>query len=359
MTLYILMLLFYLICMWIELQNKRLTKKRIWIIFLIIPLFILVGFRGIDIGNDTGNYYRIYNTISKESILSNIDYRMESGYIIIMRFFGFLGCNYLTFQLIVSFFIYFSLGKFLYKYSENIAFSILVFICLRFMFFTMNIVRQCIAISILFYSVKYIEKKELLKFISIVILASTFHNSAIIFILFYCFSYIRFSLRKATIFSLIFIILGTLASPIVNIFFEGRYIGYFDSQYSDMDGNVAVYLQLLSYILFVLLAYFTNYYKEIGHIKKNFVMRISFTASMLAMYLGFISLNLALLDRLIAYFSVYYIIYLPSLLKYLKRNKIILLIGYCIFIYLFLYFYIITKYRQSWNHVIPYHFFSE
>jgi transmembrane protein EpsG len=70
----------------------------------------------------------------------------------------------------------------LYKYSRMIELSIYVYIASGMYTVTMNGIRQSLAAAIVFIATKYILKGDFKKFLLVVLLASTFHQTALIFI---------------------------------------------------------------------------------------------------------------------------------------------------------------------------------
>src|SRR5690625_4956893 len=110
MLIYVILTFFYLVCIFIE-STLKLTLKRLhpnfWIIFLVTPLFIFAAFRDISVGNDTFPYYRAYQSISQENLFAASDSRFEIGYVYLVRLLGMLGFDYIGFQIVTTFFIYY------------------------------------------------------------------------------------------------------------------------------------------------------------------------------------------------------------------------------------------------------------
>lgn len=70
----------------------------------------------------------------------------------------------------------------LYKYSRMVELSLFVYIASGLYTITMNGIRQSLAASIIFVATKFILEGNFKKFLMVVLLASTFHQSALIFI---------------------------------------------------------------------------------------------------------------------------------------------------------------------------------
>lgn len=359
MEIYLMLALCYVVGIIIEIKDRKLNNRKLWISILIIPLFLLTAFRGLDVGNDTYNYYLSFNSLSNENLFSPINSRLEIGYVLLIRLFGMLDINYFIFQVCISIFVYISIAVFIYKYSSNKSLSIFIFITMRMMFGSMNITRQYIAIAIILYSFKYLINRNLIKFSIIVLIASLFHETAIIFLIIYPISYIKLTNRRIILILTMFLIINITFARYISLLtnFLGVYDNYLNSKYFDLEGNVAVYFQLGINIAFFILALTAKKYrdeilkKEKNRDKKSLML---FYTSLLAVGLGIVGLKSAIIDRLVLYFSIFSIVYIPNTLSYIRNKKITLMIGYIIIIFLFISFFIIMKFRPNWNNVIPY-----
>lgn len=356
MSLYITMLLSYVLFMIIEAINKKISKSKLWILILILPIIILVGFRNVNIGNDTLNYYNAYKYIFNKGLGYTYQSHMEAGYILLNTVFNFINLDYIYFQIIMTIIIYLSIGAFIYKYSNNKAMSIFIFIALRFMFESMNIFRQYISIAILLYSIRYIESKSLSKFLLSIFLATTFHKSSFLFILMYPLSMIKFNKRRIIIAIIISICITPFLEDILALFSYKKYLG---GEYFNLDGNIAVYMNLIiNIILFSLVIY--GYSKKNNNNINNFTKEdnIFISAAILSLTTSIIGTQSAIMDRISLYFYIFYIASIPNAISYIKNKKLIITIVYAISIFLILYFCIVLKLKPEWNQVIPYSFFN-
>jgi transmembrane protein EpsG len=115
----------------------------------------------------------------------------------------------------------------LYKYSRLFELSIYVYITGGMFLVTMNGIRQCLATAIIFTGTKYLIEGNWVKYILIVILASLFHQSALILIpIYFLVRYKAWS--KATIILLLFSVLIVLG---FNQFSQVLFSAIGDSQY--------------------------------------------------------------------------------------------------------------------------------
>lgn len=146
---------------------------------IIIALTVITGLRATSVGIDTEMYIHNFNLVLNGQ--SNAVYGAESTFLFI--------CNVLLqivrspqvllgiFALITNAFI---ILRF-WELKDSVSFEVTVFCYYAsFYYFTLNIVRQFVAIAIIFWATRYIKKKQYLKFALFLLLASLFHQSALL-----------------------------------------------------------------------------------------------------------------------------------------------------------------------------------
>ncbi len=179
------------------LSNETLRDKNNYFIIsnISIVLFsLIIGLR-FYVGGDYPGYFDDFNFFVKFEIPFT-DSRYGLGYYGLMSFLKLLGLSYpflfisIAFLQILFIYRWASLNKFLLPWVIFFYFTSL------YLFESMNIMRQAIAFSIILFSIKYIYKSEKLKFLIALLLASSFHRSAIAFAPFYFFLEINWIRNK-------------------------------------------------------------------------------------------------------------------------------------------------------------------
>jgi len=329
--------------------EKNPKKKKAYCVLCAIGLILIVGLRSKYLGsNDTESYYDIMKqTIkSKKYDVEMFDEKLEQGFTIFVWLLSrvFRKAQWI---IVISSAIYISsFTVFVYKRSKNVSMSITMFVCLGILTFCMQGMRQAIAMSICLLAYYFVEKKWLIPFILAVLLAITFHQSAIIFFVVYLFNY--FKVKPAHIFIVVFGIISTifLSDYIVqtaNDYFQREYTGTVSS------GGfiaVAVYLIIIGFTAFIS--------------KKT--MRFNVDSRMFCMLLfGFVCfieryIGSQASERISFYFAISQAIILPNAIEegnISKRDKFIIsIIVYTLCVGLFLYRLLNTKF-------LPYYFFWE
>jgi hypothetical protein len=147
------------------------------IILGIFTVFIIImaGTR-IDIGYDYDTYKSIFRNI-KFYNLSLLEVTVEPGYFLL----NVLSSN---FQMVIFLCALISIPIkifMFYKKSETIIIALILYLSTIFLTYDMGVIRQGIALSIVFLSIKYIEDKKIIKFAACILVAMLFHVSSFIF----------------------------------------------------------------------------------------------------------------------------------------------------------------------------------
>lgn len=368
MALYVGLLFYYIFGMLFEKIIGRKMNNKFWILILTIPLFIIVAFRSQFVGNDTLNYYGSFTTVSQESFFSETVSRLEIGYVYCIRTISLLGFDYLGFQIITTAFVYFSLARFIYKYSSNYAMSMFCFVTLNMFAQTMNISRQYIAIAILTYSISFILEKKPIKFSIVVFIATLFHTTSLIFLIIYYLVNVKLTKMKKLIIIIVGISISIGFDFVIGILskFFGVYEGYLSGEYFETEGKIAVYFLLMIYFSFFLLGTAVGYGKDrnknndgtaticVTNQRRINKERLYYVAILITLVLGIIGLNTSIMSRLVSYFFIFFLVYIPDVLKVIKEKNIRFIVTNAIVVGLFLYYMIIMIFRPQWTGVIPY-----
>lgn len=183
----------YIICICIVfafsyIADKRENKICVFMIACVLSLFC--GLRGVGVGVDTANYYSFMSQIEGAGITfgSDIGFNIASYFLMHM-----LKKPY--YPLLVFAFVTNSLITFrLWDFRKESSFTLMMLIYMVIYYpYTFNIVRQFLAISVIFWGTKYLEREKYSRYLLLNILAATFHTSALI-----CFGFLAFSFGYKT-----------------------------------------------------------------------------------------------------------------------------------------------------------------
>ena len=181
MLIYIIVLLIPII-FGIILIKKSKRKKTIYLL-LTFSVFVLVsGLRSYSVGTDTLGYYDIFNRLGTFGIEQfRQTYNIEIGYIYLNLGIHNLFGNFQILLFVIAIIINFSFARLIYKHSDNVVLS--TFIYAAFIFpRTLNIMRQYLAIALIIIALEMLIERKLMWFLLLIVVASLFHVSALIFL---------------------------------------------------------------------------------------------------------------------------------------------------------------------------------
>ena len=303
-------------------------KRKLSIVLTMIPLLLISVFR-YGVGSDYFEYERLFNEINATdtnryeflfSLLNRFIYKLG------MPFHGFIVIAALIFVILVILAIH--------RDSPYIALSIFLLFSMSFFFQSLNIVRQMVGCAICLYSIKYIEEKKIIKYVTCMVLAFGFHSTSIIFIPVYFLFKIKLDLKKAIpILGFIFLIQGRI-TDIVNNYAMGNinYAGYIDnlSGTASSSGYISLTINIMIYV-FAYLVLEQNVIRERGY------LNIQLAAVALSMMNG----KIPLLNRLRFFYTLPGIILIPIAINKIKSRLTriiamvaisVLFFAYCLYI---------------------------
>jgi len=171
-------------------SKKYLRKRWTWLLVAALPMFALIAFRGEYIGADTRGYLRFFNEMidtpwNKMFVLNNSGYEFEPGFIVFEKLITLITHNSNVYQVIYSSIYLLAVTTFANQ-LEKANFSFLYFfVTFGIYTFMFTGVRQCLAMCMCLFSYKFIKKRRIIPFLILLLLAFSFHKSAILFIVAY------------------------------------------------------------------------------------------------------------------------------------------------------------------------------
>lgn len=181
--------------------SVKVSNKIISFITKVITLLIPSFFAGVryGIGTDYFSYQEIF-----EKVKYGYDIRQEIGYKVINYLIYWIGGDIQLVFFVISFFTILFIYLSLYDHKDKISvgFGMFVFMLLYYQY-SYNGIRHALAMAISLYSIKYIYKRNLIKFLFFTILSISFHMTAILIFPLY-FLYDIIGKKRSLIFSVIF-----------------------------------------------------------------------------------------------------------------------------------------------------------
>lgn len=337
--------------------------KKIDFLFIIFVTFILAffnGFRATDIGPDTYRYYKSFQNITEVNLKDIFVLNSEIGYNFCQKIFSILIPNYNLWLIFVAVVTFSLLGIFIYKNSRNYFLSYLLFLSLGFYNYSFNIMRQFIALMITSFAFNFIEKKKFYSFFFFVLIASSFHLSAIIFLPAYFIGNIIIKKKSLIFLSVIATLLVIFRDQVANFVIELYYqdnAAIMISSYNKSDKLGGTFYFILLTLIIGRLLYKP---KDNNDKKNNILFNLMFFSLIIQSFSSFSYL----FTRLNLYYFFYIIIYIPLILDrmnlrfsyYSKNNELFkFLIKSSVTFVLIVYYFFFNE--NIGDPVLPYDFF--
>lgn len=185
MMLYILTALWPLIIMYVYTKNTRDIQKSPSLGYLILaafPMFAMIALRGDMMGADTSTYARHFSESIGIPLSQMIELsRMENGYLVFVKILTYFTHSPKLYQVIYSTIYMIGFVSFAKQLKGTDSFLFFYFVCTLGLFmFMFTGVRQCLAISVCLYAFQYLVRKRYVRFVLLILLAFTLHQSALL-----------------------------------------------------------------------------------------------------------------------------------------------------------------------------------
>jgi len=263
-------------------------------------------------------------------------------------------------HLIILYFVF----RYIWDRSSDYSLAIFILLFSTFFHFSLNGMRQAIATAIFLFATKFITKEEPLKYFALIILATLFHKSAFIYLLFYFLKYIKFNHLKG-------IFLGVVvAAPILlynleffhNLLYKltlkiGLYNKFFGSMY-DQGGisNFNLAWLLINLVIFFVLTFGVDTKREetlMGGESVNDALEFDTKIEVFIMIFSLLSFAIPGSFRVFYMFIPIYMSLIPNMLASVSHDglRFILKLG---FIAMFILLFIYVIFMQNQNETLPY-----
>ena len=245
---------------WKDPLEKK-TKLQIFLAILsAFPLFFVTSFR-YGVGND----YFSYASYFENSLQVQF---MEVGFDFLVRTIRSYTNDYVWMFAICSLIFFYFMYRAIYEQSLNPTLTIFIFFCAPYFFEFFSGMRQMIAVAIFLYSIKYIKRRKIVPYVLLILLASSFHSSSLIFLPVYFLYNKRISLHLGLILiPIILVYRPYFANLLHNIISLTNYAKYFDGKFDT--GHFGIVTLLVPLFIFLFAIIFYNK-KERGKYDKDY-----------------------------------------------------------------------------------------
>ncbi len=196
--------------------------------------------------------------------------------------------------------------RFIRLYSKDYEISLTMYICLGLFTFNMNGMRQALAMAICLIAYDFIVKKRTVPFVLTVLVAMSFHKTAIIFLPFYLIAYVKYNFWHISIFMGIIALFYRFSNVLVEVFDDAMDKSYAGAESFEGGGIVVVGI----YACILLLALIYRKSLDGNAARRCFFMTITGFALYCARYF-----SVGIYERISYYFFYYSTLLLPAVIS--------------------------------------------
>ena len=304
-------------------------------VFSILVIILFVVFRH-EVGYDYLNYISYFNS----SVSSLIERKIELGFVGLVAILKFLGANYFWLFFIIGIAIIAFLFHGIKLYTQNVRIALLIYLLIPGLFLnSLSIIRQSLAIVILFNAYYLFFSKRYLYCFFLIGLGVLFHYSSLLIIPFFFLATklenrARVLLLTGLPLSLLLAklnILNVILTAVLGNSKFGVYIGASDE--TNFIKLLVLNVSVIPYLFF---------YERLDKLNRTLLILIIF-----GLILFNVFANVTAISRITYYFKVFEVVLLANLVSFFKRGWSQAIVCICIFIYFFVMFYASLSYDYS------------
>lgn len=372
MLIYIISAIFIVIYTIVYDINKSKKRKIVFLTIAFGILTIIAALRKYTVGTDLEIIYKpIFDNIKSTNIVSLKDINIEIGFGYILKILSYLSSNVQIVTISTSIFIYLSYAIFIYKNSDDVGMSTILFILLSTYLMSMNIIRQQVAIALILYFFDWFKNKKYVRFIAILLLATTIHSSAIICLILIPLGNIKFK-KQHVIYSFFIILFAMIfLAPLVENFSEILSLGSNNKNYAsylinERHGRGYINMSsisefLVAFVLYIIIVYYYSLIKKENQVISNNEQRedniILFSAMLYFLFVTS-TFKMNVMSRLGYYFLPILLISVPKAIAKSNINNNKKIIKFGLYIGLFAkYLMVVFVLADTLYGVTPYKFF--
>lgn len=239
-----------------ELHPSR-RNDIILIAVLSAAMFFMSIFRAISVGIDYAAYLDYFWKVcdgglpflfSKDNV-----YWREIGYSLLEYILSLFGSTPMVYSVGIALVCLGLNAVFVYKYSPSVWLSMFIFISFGFFGYTLCTIRHQIAIAIFMFALPYLQKKQFVPYLLIVLLTATFHKSMLIWIPVYFLAQLAMDWKTYTFYGVCLFLYFLFSEQVLSVITQYIYTGYQVGSYYMQGRDVATTVVPVVFFAVVLL----------------------------------------------------------------------------------------------------------
>lgn len=340
--------------------KEKSDRDNLQLVIYFIVFLIISSLRKETVGGDLARYIPEYLAISNIDLLNLIRYgyaEREWGFVIIEKLFSFVFPTirgYLFWTSLIFLSISFAAIK---KESSIIWLSIFLFYAFGLFTNSMNIIRASITISIGLYSFRFIQNRNLIKFLICVVVAFSIQKTALFILPIYFLWNFKYSVLRIVILVSLSFVASKLLSGNELLMLVDKYLQLYEIKETNL---ISLNSGITPFALFLLLLLTVGVIVYSRHKVQD--KRFEFLLHVLAVALSiqFFSSVFSLINRISMFYGAFVIFYIPDMInKFSNKSKYLM---YVFVVILFSIFFLSSISVDPITHrdiqmIVPYLFF--
>lgn len=314
MAVYLILMAIVLVLAYPLIERKpSIGKKLCYVIVTFATMYLISIFR-YGLGNDYYSYIYIFRNIQDSSGLAIFNLGYEPAFTVITKLISLFTSNINVLYAIYALLILVPTAYAIFRYSENIWMSTMMFISLTFFYCSLSFIRQSIAFAVILCAYKYVKERNHFKVLLFIFIACLFHSTVIVMIPIYLIAaFVKPTKITVPIYGVITALVYFLSWPILRlaVLILPQYKGYLDLNFITQ-GYKPVYLIVPAIIAaLAIAAHFTGYgkaYPKQSSIFTNFAI--------FNFIIWFIATKHFVIERFSMYIYIFMIMFIPSIARY-------------------------------------------
>lgn len=281
----------------------------------LLPYCLTMGLR-YGIGTD---YF--YTYVPTFALAANGTYTLDPGYRLLMRFVLFFTDDPTWMFLLCACVIVGLTGRAIWKYSELPWVSILLFAADRHFFISMNGMRQYMGLAVVLGAFRYVREKCLWKYALVVLAASLFHTSMLIFLPLGLLMYLKINpLVGGGLVAALSLMRRPLTAAIRWVVSHTRFAYYYDQEGWIVESP---YREKFYYLLVLAVLASIFYWQNKDDAEYQFL----YSLELIVLYLSFNRSIVILADRLCWSLEFFHLFLIPKIIVSCKSKRVRWIVG--------------------------------
>ncbi len=315
---YYLLMVLVLVLAYPLLEHKPSIAKKFCYVLVVFVSMMYISILRYGLGNDYFSYIYHFNVISELPWNKIFTIDFEPGFVILNKLISLFTQDTNILYTIYAIIILLPMAYVIFRYSDNIWMSTVMFISLTFFYCTLSFIRQSIALSIIFLAYKFFVQRKHFFVLLFIFFACLFHSTVVVLIPVYLLAVlIKPTWKSLTVYGVLTLLVYLFSTDIINLAVKilPQYERYTQLSFITSGYN-PIYIITPTVIMCVaLFAHFTGYGK--AYPVKS-AMFTNFAVFNFIIWL--MSTKHFVIERFSMYPYLFMIMFIPSVINYYRQR---------------------------------------